>query len=247
MGIKPAPVSSIGQFGTQQLMELPYHLKTLPSDALDVIRYLGSLEDMRAYKDDICEAVGLSDRGFGKVIRRLVTKNYAVMDGGQIYRLTEPGREAAEELAAYDEANPNAAAAEMTEAERVTRRLVLAVPSRAVVGQPLTAYLGFYPLPDFDEISEIVARLSVIHGDPDTSQEAVFELGADAARRLFSVTPGPYQRMRLRVEVFQLGPNPDDITVSGGMYVDVDVTADAGNGGAPLVAYGADVFIERLD
>lgn len=228
-------------------MELPYHLKTLPPDALDVLRYLGTLEDWRAYKDEICEQVGLTDRGFGKVIRRLVTKGYTVMDGNQVYRLTAQGQDSVEELMAYDAAYPLGEPTANTAAERLARRLVLVIPSIVVSGAPTTAYLGFHPAPDFDLQSDVVTRLTVVNGGPDTPQEAVFDLDDGAAQYAFEITPGQYNRLRLRVEVYQLGPNPDDINVAGGMYVDVDVTANPDNGRAPLVAYGTDVFIERLE
>lgn len=230
-----------------KFMELPYHLKTLPPDALDVIRYLGTVDDYRAYKDDICENVGLTDRGFGKVIRRLVTKGYTVMDGSQVYRLTEQGQNSADELAAYDEANPDGESAVPDAAEQVARRLVLVVPSLVVANQSTHAYVGFHPLPGFDETSDVVARLSAVNGTLDSAQEAHFELDDSHAYQSFQVTPGQYERMRVRVEVYQLGPNPDDIVEAGGMYVDLDVTDNPDNGRAPLLAYGADVMLERME
>jgi hypothetical protein len=52
--------------------------------------------------------------------------------------------------------------------------------------------------------------------------------------------------MRLRVEVFQVGPDMDDFAVCGGMYVDVAVRAD-GLADSTLAAYGADLLIKRQD
>ncbi len=228
-------------------MELPYHLKTLLPDALDVIRYLGTLDNFRAYKDDICENVGLTDRGFGKVIRRLVTKGYTVMDGNQVYRLTEQGQDSAQELAAYDAVYPDGNEGDLRITEHVARRLVLVLPSLVVAEQPTRAYLGFHPLPDFDQTSDVVARLSAVYGTLDSAQEAHFELDDSPAHQAIQLTPGRYDRMRIRVEVYQLGPNPDDIAVAGGMYVDIDVTDDPDHGSAPLLAYGADVTLERIE
>src|SRR5688572_21605659 len=84
-------------------MEMPFHLKTLPPDALEILRYYGRSETNIALADDICDNTGLSDRGFGKAIRRLVTKNYLVMDGEQRYRLSDHGQRAVEDLAAAGE------------------------------------------------------------------------------------------------------------------------------------------------
>lgn len=228
-------------------MELPYHLKTLPPDALDVLRYLGKLDSLMAYKDDICEAVDLTDRGFGKVIRRLVTKGYTVMDGSQIYRLTELGQQSAEELAAYDAENPDSEDAGEAAAEIVQRRAILVAPSLLVAGQPTRVYIGFYELPDFEESAEIVARLSLIHAQPEVPQEVAFELNAESAYQVMTIVPEYFTRVRLRLEIYQLGPNPGDIAIAGGMYIDADVVADADRGSAPLLAYGTDVTINRLE
>jgi DNA-binding MarR family transcriptional regulator len=228
-------------------MELPYHLKTLPDDALDVIRFLGTLEDATASVDDICDNVGLSDRGFGKVIRRLVTKGYVVMDGSQIYRLSEQGHEAVEELAAYDAAAPLDADDDDQTVERIARRLVLVLPRTVVADEPTRVFVGFDPQPAMDDTADVVARLSVINGEPKTPQEQSFQLSSQAAHYPFWVTPGRHTQTRIRVQVFQLGPNPDDIFVSGGLYVDVNVAASADEGDHNLVAYGANIALERMD
>lgn len=228
-------------------MELPYHLKTLPDDALDVIRFLGTLSDATASVDDICENVGLTDRGFGKTIRRLVTKGYVVMDGSQIYRLSEHGHEAVEELAAYDAAAPADTGDKQEEAEIVPHRLILVMPRSVVADEPTRVFVGFNSQSEMSEAADVVTRLSVINGEPKTPQEQSFALSGEAAHHAFWVTPGRYTRTRIRVQVFQLGPNPDDISVSGGLYVDVDVAASADEGDHELVAYGADVAIERMD
>ena len=65
---------------------------------------------------------GLSERGFGKHIRRLVTAGYVVMDGNQIYRLTTKGGEVADELAEYDANAPADDDDEDTSAEQYMRR-----------------------------------------------------------------------------------------------------------------------------
>jgi len=228
-------------------MELPYHLKTLPDDALDVIRFLGTLDDSTANIDDICENVGLSDRGFGKVIRRLVTKGYVVMDGSQIYRLTEQGHEAAEDLAMFDANATDDDGGQVAEAEQIPRRLILVLPRTIVAEEPTRVFVGFNAQPVMTDAADIVVRLSVVHGEPKTPQEQSFALKDNAAHQAFWVTPGRFTQTRIRVQVFQLGPNPDDISVSGGLYVDVDVAASADNGDTELVAYGADIALERIE
>ena len=228
-------------------MDLPYHLKTLPPDALDVIRYFGAIDHATASVDDICDNVGLTERGFGKVIRRLVTKGYVVMDGNQIYRLTEQGKDAVEELTAYDEASPAKPKADEDSAEHIQRHMVLVVPRRFVAEERIMVFLGFNADSVADQSAELVTRLSVVHGEPAAPQEASFQLDSQARHEAFWVTPGRYTRTRIRVQVYQLGPNPDDISVSGGMYVDVAVTADADESDLQLVAYGADITVERQE
>lgn len=228
-------------------MDLPYHLKTLPPDALDVIRYFGVIDNATASVDDICDNVGLTERGFGKVIRRLVTKGYVVMDGNQIYRLTEQGKDAVEELVAYDEAAPVKSKDNEDSAERIQRHMVLIVPRKFVADERTQVFLAFNADSAAEAPAELVTRLSVVHGEPAAPQEASFQLDSQARRESFWVTPGRYTRTRIRVQVYQLGPNPDDISVSGGMYVDVAVTADADESDPQLVAYGADITVERQE
>ncbi|MBC7811156.1 MAG: MarR family transcriptional regulator [Burkholderiales bacterium] len=228
-------------------MELPFHLKTLPPDALDVIRFFGGLAESTAHADDIADGADLSDRAFGKSIRRLVTKGYLQMDGDQIYRLTEQGHKAVEELAEYDDeaTDDDDGGSEMV--ETMQRDLVLALSKTLIAGEQTEIFVGFNPaelgetLPDGAE-ANIVVRLGVINGQP-ASQEATFELGNEADYTTFGITAGNFTKLRLRAQVFQLGPNPDDISVSGGMYVDINVVADFAQADLSLTAYRASVSI----
>ncbi|MBZ0298471.1 MAG: hypothetical protein K8J31_01970 [Anaerolineae bacterium] len=225
-------------------MDLPSHLRALPPSAVEVVVYLSKHDMHMAGVDDICEEVGLSERGFGKAIRSLVTKGYVVMDGDQIYRLTDQGGAVAEEIAEYfgdDEAEEDPDAA----VEQFTRRMVLVMPNRLVARQPTHVIVGFHPLREQTNLPVVVARLSMINGEPAIPQEAAFELTGEAAQQDFLITPDAYAQARVRVEVFQLGDNPDDIVVAGGLYVDVDVTAEGDPG--ERVAFGTDITFEHQD
>jgi len=124
-------------------IELPFHLKTLPPEALDVIRYFTSAGDTEtADIDSICEGTGLSERGFSKAIKRLVTKGYAQMESGRVYRLTTQGISAAQELAEYDENAPEEVDSGSAY-ETYSRRLLLAVPRSLVANQSTNVYVGF--------------------------------------------------------------------------------------------------------
>ncbi len=84
-------------------MALPFELTTFPSGALDIIRYLAKQDSYAAFDTEIIAALGLSDRAFGKALRRLVTREYVEMQYDGSYALTETGIEAAEAIAAHDE------------------------------------------------------------------------------------------------------------------------------------------------
>lgn len=234
-------------------MELPYHLKTiepLPS-ALDIIRFLGEL-DAPADVDEICEGLDISERRFSKAIRRLVTKGYVAMDGDMIYRLTDQGRQAVEDLAEYDEAHPEQGLGRSSGggSQGISRRLVVAMPRNFVAEQAAPVVVGLDGADDENQIlqsdTDMVVRVSIVNGEPSRPQEQTIGLGNRPVKSVFTVTPGAYDRVRVRIQVFQLGPNPDDINVAGGLYVDADVTRAVGSA-AELVAYGADINVQPVE
>lgn len=234
-------------------MELPYHLKTLEplTGALDILRYLGGLETPIADSDEICEALDLSDIGFRKAIRRLVTQGYVVMDGAMTYRIAERGREAYETLMEYDAENPAGDADDDEEEymQLVTRRLVVALPRTLTAEQPNAVVVGVEGADDeavLNTPADLVLRLSVLNGQPDKPLETAIALGNEPVQHNFSITPDAYKQVRVRVQVFQLGPNPDDINVSGGLYIDADVTS-ASSSQPSFVAYGGNLAVQVLE
>lgn len=240
-------------------MELPFHLKTIEplKGALDIIRYLGQTDAHTVNSDEFCTELDLSERTFSKAIRRLVTKGYVVMDGDMEYRLTEQGQDAVEELLEYDmaagagptfigdSAKPDADAAVSAYAaspQVVRRRLVMAVPAQAVVGQNHRVLVGFHdaaPDAQADDVAQVVARVSVLNGDPQRPEDLIYVLGNEHAHEEVQVKPHPFTEFRIKVEVFQLGDDPGDISQVGGMYVDVPVVSGGGN--SDLIAYGTDI------
>ena len=232
--------------------ELPFHLKTLEPlrGALDIIRFLDGIDEPTADADVICDTLDLSDRSFSKAIRRLVTKGYVVMDGELIYRLTDQGTEAAQELNVYDEAT-GGGLGEMvasdgggTEQQTVNRRFIVALPGRVVAGQPSELIIGVHDAASsgMSGTAEMVARVSIVNGQPETPEDVLFSLGDGATKQSLEITPARYTEMRIRVNVFQLGDNPGEIHTAGGMYIDVPVTSETA-GQAPLTAFGTDIQI----
>jgi predicted transcriptional regulator len=230
-------------------MELPFHLKALPPEALDVLRFYFASDLSIAHADEIMDGVGLSERLFGKIIRRLVTKGYLQMDGDQAYRLTDHGQEAVETLSEVDAAAPTAKTErQIIHEEKIARRLVLAIPRPFVAGSPAAIQVGFHPASDgqtLNDPAEVVLRVSVVNGELARPLEAALELEDEPVHCTFTLTPGSFNRLRIRVQAFQLGPNPDDIAVAGGMYVDADVTASTRT--TTTVAFGTDVELTQSE
>ena len=229
-------------------MELPYHLKALPPEALDVLRYYGSADLSIAHADEITDGVGLTDRTFGKVIRRLVTKGYLQMDGDQAYRLSEQGQKAVGELSEYDASGPAVKTKREVVTEQIPRRLVIVTPKALVADKKAEIHVGFHEAAgdkQLDEPADVVVRLSVLNGEPSRPQEMAFQLENDGDHKALTVTPGRYKGLRIRVNVFQLGPNPDDIAVAGGLYVDVDVLPQANASSQQWAAYGANITLTK--
>lgn len=238
------------------MMDLPYHLKTLEplTGALEILSYLATLSDPSADADQICDALDLSERTFGKAIRRLVTKNYVQMDGSLYYRLTRQGEEAARELAQYDTLSGGGTEAKRSTSSLLKRRLVVVVPSPLLYHHTNPIIVGLDGATDEDTKglytpAEMVVRVSIVNGEPEKPQETVLQLQNDPVKGSFTVIPGAYQEARLRVEVFQLGPNPDDVTASGGLYIDTPIAVSSNGELSSIthpvhIAYGADIAIQ---
>ncbi len=227
------------------MSELSFPLKTLEPlrGALDIIRYLGTLDDPVASSDELCDELDLTSRGFSKAIRRLVTKEYVQMSGDHAYRLTELGQTAAEELAQYDASAPQT---DETGDSRFTRRLIVAVPQTLAAGKEANLYIGFDVANDGESLiapASMVLRTSAINGE--LQGEEMLQLSDEAAHQTFSVKAESYTKMRVKVEIYQLNPNDDGIETCGGLYFDVDVatSGDASN----YLAYGTDVKILPVD
>jgi predicted transcriptional regulator len=226
-------------------MEMPYYLKTLPPEALDIIRFYSGLGDPFAYADEITARTGLSDISFGKAIRRLVTKGFVAMDGDRRYRLTERGARAVEELIEFDAHAPLPSQNDGRGAAQVVyRRLVLALPQPLVAGRETEVVVGFHPADDSAWVNipaDLLLRLTILNGEPGRALEVPLVLGNQHARHPFRVTAGQFTRVRLRLQVYQIGDDPDEVQSAGGMYVDVDVVPDAVS--AVMTAYGTDARI----
>lgn len=219
------------------MAELSMDLKRLESvgSALDIIRFLHAQPAGYADSDDIMEGLDISERRFGKAVRRLVTTGYIQMRSDYVYELTTQGVTAADELAAFDAAAP----ADSGIDSGLQRKILIAVPRSLVASKPSSLHIGFPPDSAFQTMSQVVVQISAVHADLDPDADIMLDLGTEAVAQQLSITPQAYDQVRLRLQAYQLSPNGDDVSPCGGMYVDVDVVPDGEPGG--LIAYGVDL------
>lgn len=227
-------------------MELSARLKTIEplKGAFDILRYYGETQQETADAEDIADSLDLGEVAFGRAIRRLVTKGYLTMDGSGIYRLTDAGQNAVDELAAYDEAlNSGQISRNRGPARRqVSRRLVVGVPATLPASQPAAVHIGFHeaaPGHQIDEPLELVVRASIVNGGPEKPEDLIFEMDDAHTVQAVQFTAAATDMSRLRFEVYQLG-EMGDVSPAGGMYVDVPVD---GSGAQQMVAYATDITL----
>lgn len=228
-------------------MELPYHLKTLEplTGALDILRYLVLQSDYSATVEELQEALGIGAVTFGKAIRRLVTKSYVQMDSAESYRLTDTGRRAAEELLDYETA-PDKGGTSSSASVGVPARLVLVADQPLIAGQKADIQVGaMLEAPqDLPEGADLLVRLSAIHAEPGQTQDASFMLTDTPQSRTFSLTPQPYTAVRVRVEVYQMLLDGEEVVPCGGLYVDLPVSEHK-TASSERAAYGVSLMFSK--
>jgi hypothetical protein len=231
------------------MAELSAHLRTLPPEALDVLRYYGKNGSGAAHADDIIAGSAVSDRGFGRAIRRLVTKNYVVMEGEQVYRLSDFGKRAVAELLEYDLETPVEARVSSAntpargEARQVRRRFLLVAPRTLSAMQPTHVYLAVDDADDDDVVYaplRVELRAEILHGQPE-ERSTVVTLENRHVYQTMEVTPGSFTQMRVRIEVRQQDGSSGTSAV-GGFYVDLPVSAPDALPG-PYAAWASDVLL----
>ncbi len=194
-------------------MSLPFELTTFPSQALDIIRYLAGQDNYAAYDGEIIEALGLSDRSFGKAIRRLVTKEYVEMQYDGSYVLTRQGTEAAEALAAHDEEvmaesvfEEDAAPEPAAELETASRSAIVVYPRQIPAGQAV--YVFFRVDVPAEKMSKAVDAIIEVSADCEvTPSRHEITIPADRAAdaQRFSVSAPRAGHYTLQFSVLQSG------------------------------------------
>jgi predicted transcriptional regulator len=209
------------------------HLKRLQSlpGALEIIRYLDESDTGYADMDDITYDLDMSSRRFGKATRRLVTNGYIQMRSDYVYELTQKGEESADELRQYEEAKPE-------EDDTLTRPVLLAVPRNLVAGQTSPLILGMPADSDFPGMLDLVLRVEPVYAELGAFNEMA-RVGPGEFVTETTITPGNRTQARLRVQVFHLKDDSDDLTMCGGMYIDIVVLEEGDTG--EMIAYSTDI------
>lgn len=229
-------------------MEIPQSLNGLQPEALDVLRYYGSSGAVAVHADELMAGARLSDRGFGKAIRRLVTKNILVMEGNQTYRLSESGRRAVAELLEYDLTEPDGAEQldqelRAAEARYVRRRLIVALPNPLPVNQPAHVSVGFDSADDVDIVMlplHVNVDMEMVHGQGPDDSRAQLAIENRPVQYVFRVVADAFQRARVRVRVTQDDALHGEMVDCGGVVVEVPV----GQGPGEIAAFSADVLLK---
>ncbi|MBN1287939.1 MAG: hypothetical protein JXB47_21250 [Anaerolineae bacterium] len=165
----------------------------------------------------------MSDRAFGKAIRRLVTRNYLSMDLDGAYRLTPEGIKAAKIIARVDELNPRARKAAGEAEDTVSRRLTVVVPRLLGVGSPAQLYAGI-EAPDarqhLNGATSVVLRVEGINCSVSPVEHTLsVPQNAAAQPAAFTVIPDGIGQGRVRMRAYQL-LRSDEVREVGGMYFD---------------------------
>ncbi len=228
------------------MSEMPIHLATLPPEALDILRFFGKTDTTAPYHADaIIEGGDMSERAFGKGLRRLINKKFMVMTDESIYKMTDLGRRGVAELIEWDMNAPERGA--QAEPRFVMRRVVVAAPRVLLSAQPILLYIGFDEAGDDDILPEdvdLLIRLTLIDGVAANTFviEKAFRLTNYAARQTFEIAGGMYDTLRVRVQISQPEWTDDE---APGMFVDLPVTVDATLSDPALVAYTTAVLIRE--
>ncbi len=218
--------------------QLPMHLvqlESLPS-ALDLLRYLAKHPEGAAWPEEMMDDLQISERRYSKAMRRLVTNNYTQMRWDNRFELTLKGKAAADELAAYDAQAPTKSDAKQG---TIQRNLVIALPRQLAAGEPVEVLVGFEPTSQgFTPPADVVLRFEGLHADLSTRDELI-KLTPTAQICRLMLVPSFYDAVRLKVQVFQLSEDGEDLTDCGGTYIDVDVVAAQPNN--VLTAYSSPI------
>ena len=203
-------------------MTLPFELTTLPPQALDILRYMGRTKLEQADANELIEGTGFTERSFSKGIKRLVTKNYMMMDEARVYHLTQKGHTAIEDIAAHDAVTPQSA--QQDDDQPIVEYdlcVVMASPLAAEGSTPMMLGLEPGAMDYLTGQAQLILRLDAVNADVDPREfAATLSPDMPVVMAQFDVTPALGKKaIRLRIEAFQT-LRMDELEEVGGMYAD---------------------------
>jgi hypothetical protein len=210
-------------------MSLPYQLQKLPSEALDVLRYLGKTS--AGNLDELAAGMKLAGRTVGKAIRRLVNYDYIALGADGRYQLTTDGKIAVQQIAEHDAASAGGdAGTPQQETPKVQRRLAVVLPRRVSAGRPADLYIGVNPPAGDHKLpgpAHVELKVSAVGGSLSAGNVSL-EVPPDKAAtpRKVSLTAKAGQKVRVRIDAFQ-SFEFDSMEPLGGAYFDVPVSSDS--------------------
>lgn len=210
-------------------MELPPELTRVPTESLDMLRFLGRESVQAADAASLIANTGMSERRVMKGIRGLVTKGYLIMDDTYTYYLTEKGSQAIEDVLAYDDANPSGTAPAAKSTVLVEQDLVIVLPSPIGMQETATLQIGLVELPPVSHETHLILRLSATLGliSPAEVTLTINPNQPMEPQEAYYNPTGQIGPIRIRVEVLQV-TDVTEVHPAGGMFFDVQVAPNSG-------------------
>lgn len=193
-------------------MSISHELKTFPRYSEDIIRYLAAQEKHAAFDADILAALEVSERGFRKALRRLVTKEYVEMQFEGTYALTDTGLEAAEIIGPADAPEPPppdappAPVPEPAAPEPTPRSLIVIFPRVLAADQPAYCFLRV-DAPEQPILADPIGITARIQSECRTLpvlQQGVVPVDGPSQPIRFEVTAPAAGEFRATLEVFKV-------------------------------------------
>ena len=126
----------------------------------------------------------------------------------------------------------------------ITGRVVMSVPEAVEPEAPAKVVVGTALDSDSSLPSpvDLIIRISTVNAQVDSTQDAVLTLAVVPVHHTFTVKPSRKSKLRVRVNVYQLMSDGEDVLPCGGFYVDLPVKAGADM--ERRVAYGSAIALK---
>lgn len=205
-------------------MALPFNLEKLPSEMLEVLRFLGTCSTP-ARVPDIVNGTRQSERYVLRAIRRLVNYNLIQIDDHSQYAISSEGKRAHAALLEADKAPKVEVKSEAVPG--IPRRLTAVIPAALVFGQPTPIFIGIDPPQGEAVILDAVTldlKIQVLGGTitPITASLNVPPNAAAAPARLSVTATVSDKPVRIKLDAYQAF-QVAELKVAGRLFFDIPV------------------------